>query len=240
MKMKVALLGYGKMGKTIERILKEQGDEVVAIVDELSGVEVADEKLKQADVAIEFSAPDVAVGHYFRCFRLGLPVVSGTTGWLERWEEVVGECEARKAGFFYASNFSVGVNIFFQVNRYLAQLMSRFKEYEVLIEETHHIHKLDAPSGTAITLAEGVIENHENYNSWQLNAGGDKEDVVPIVAKREGEIPGIHSVTYKSKDDEIKIFHSAQNREGFAKGAILAAGFMKGKRGVFGMENLLK
>lgn len=239
--MRIALLGYGKMGKMIESIAIERGHEIVLKVDENNCTKVTTDQLRQADVAIEFSMPAIAVNNYTWCFEAGVPVVSGTTGWLEKWEKVVALCQQKKGGFFYASNFSIGVNLFFQLNQYLAKLMNGFDHYKVFIEETHHIHKLDAPSGTAITLAEGILEHHEGYNSWQLSPEKEELDhVLPIMAKREGEVPGIHSVLYKSKVDEIEIRHAAFSREGFAFGAVLAAEFLQGKTGVFGMKDMLQ
>jgi len=238
--MRIALLGYGRMGKMIEHVAVERGHEIVLVVDESNRSGVTAEQLRQAEVAIEFTAPAVAAENYKWCFENGVPVVSGTTGWLEQWDEVVEACRQNKGGFFYASNFSIGVNIFFQLNKYLAKLMNGFTDYKVFIEETHHIHKLDAPSGTAITIAEGILDNHEGYKSWQLNRGEEmQEGVVPVTAKRIGEVPGIHAVRYKSGVDEIEIRHSAFSREGFAQGAVLAAEFLKGKSGVYQMEDLL-
>ena len=216
--MKIALLGYGKMGKMIERVARDRGHEVVLVVDENNRATCTDDQLKQADVAIEFTTPAVAVDNYNWCFRNHVPVVSGTTGWLERWSEVMMSREQLGGAFFYASNYSIGVNIFFHLNRWLAQTMARFSDYKVSVEETHHIHKLDAPSGTAITLVKEL----------------------PVKAKREGEVPGIHTVTYKSNVDEIQIYHSAYSRDGFAQGAVMAAEFLMGKKGVFGMDDLLK
>lgn len=239
--MKIALLGYGRMGKAIERIALERGHEVVLKVDVENRKNCPAEELKHADIAIDFSAPAVAVDNYKWCFGQQIPVVSGTTGWLDRWEEVVAYCKDRQGGFFYASNFSVGVNLFFQLNAYLARLMSGFKDYKVYIEETHHIHKLDAPSGTAITIAEDIVGNHPAYRSWELvHEVALPEDVIPVTAKREGDVPGIHTVTYKSETDKIEICHSAFSREGFALGAVLAAEFMAGKTGIYGMKDLLK
>ena len=238
--MKIALLGYGKMGKTIERLARERGHEIVLIVDENNRTRCTDEQLKQADVAIEFTMPAVAVENYNWCFRNRVPVVSGTTGWLEKWDEVVTACERSGGTFFYASNYSIGVNIFFHLNRWLAQTMARFSNYKVSLEETHHIHKLDAPSGTVITLAEGILKEHPEYTSWKLDEGQVKVGELPIKAKREGEVPGIHSVTYQSGVDEIQICHSAYSRDGFAQGAVMAAEFLVGKQGVFGMEDLIK
>lgn len=237
--MKIALLGYGKMGKAIERMACERGHEVVFIADDRDRSVEQDERLREADVAIEFTMPAAAVDNYAWCFRNRIPVVSGTTGWLNRWEEVIGMCKELQGSFFYASNFSIGVNIFFHLNRWLAKTMSRFEGYKVFVEETHHIHKLDAPSGTAIALAEGIMEQHGKYSSWKLDGEPVREGEIPITAKREGKVPGIHSVTYQSDADEIKIYHSALSREGFALGAIMAAEFLVGRKGVYGMEDLL-
>lgn len=238
--MRIALLGYGKMGKMIERIAVSRGHQVVLVVDLDNRADCSVEQLRQADVAIEFTTPAVAVDNYKWCMDAGVPVVSGTTGWLDRWEEVVGYCREKGGGFFYASNFSIGVNIFFRLNKYLAKMMDNFRDYKIFIEETHHIHKLDAPSGTAITLAEEIIKNHSAYRSWKLYQGEELgEDVLPVAAKRIGEVPGIHGVTYKSAVDEIEIRHSAFSREGFAQGAVFAAEFLFGKKGVYGMDDLL-
>lgn len=238
--MRIALLGYGKMGKMIERIAVSRGHQVVLVVDLDNRADCSVEQLRQADVAIEFTTPAVAVDNYKWCMDAGVPVVSGTTGWLDRWEEVVGYCREKGGVFFYASNFSIGVNIFFRLNKYLAKMMDNFRDYKIFIEETHHIHKLDAPSGTAITLAEGIIKNHSAYRSWKLYQGEELgEDVLPVAAKRIGEVPGIHGVTYKSAVDEIEIRHSAFSREGFAQGAVFAAEFLFGKKGVYGMDDLL-
>ncbi|MDY3032329.1 MAG: 4-hydroxy-tetrahydrodipicolinate reductase [Odoribacter sp.] len=238
--MKIALLGYGKMGKMIERIAQERGHEIILTVDDKNREDFISEKLKQADVAIEFTMPDVAVDNYKWCMECGVSVVSGTTGWLEQWEEVKKCVKEKNGGFFYASNFSIGVNIFFRLNKYLAKMMNGFSDYRVFIEETHHIHKMDAPSGTAITLAEGILDNLTAYHSWKLDEGMPMEpDTVPVTAKRIGEVPGIHGVTYKSAVDEIEIRHSAFSREGFAQGAVLAAEFMVGKKGLYNMDDLL-
>lgn len=239
--MKIALLGYGRMGKTIERIAVDRGHQIVLKVDVGNRHKVTDEQLREAEVAIDFSAPSVAVENYKWCFNNGITVVSGTTGWLEHWQEVIEYCEKKEGGFFYASNFSVGVNLFFQLNAYLARLMGGFNDYKVYIEETHHIHKLDAPSGTAITLAQGILDYHPAYKSWELaHEIPLSEDVIPVTAKREGEVPGIHTVLYKSEVDQIQICHSAFSREGFAYGAVLAAEFMQGKKGILGMKDMLK
>lgn len=239
--MKIALLGYGRMGKMIERFAIARGHEIVLAVDENNRKLYSDVDLKKADVAIEFSVPSVAADNYKWCFECGVPVVSGTTGWLEKWDEVIRWCDEKKGGFFYASNYSIGVNIFFRLNKYLAGLMNDFSEYKIFVEETHHIHKLDAPSGTAITIAKDIVNKHGGYNSWQL---GEEENipanVLAVSAKRIGEVPGIHAVVYKSGVDQIEIRHSAFSREGFVQGAVLAAEFMNGKTGVFGMDDMLK
>lgn len=238
--MRIALLGYGKMGKMIERVATDRGHEITLIVDEQNRREATPEQLKKAEVAIEFTMPVVAVENYKWCFDNGVPVVSGTTGWLEKWEEVAAYCRERRGSFFYASNFSIGVNIFFELNKHLAKLMNGFNDYKVFIEETHHIHKLDAPSGTAITIAEGILDHLGGYHTWELNQGDQApEGVVPVTARRIGEVPGIHTVTYKSEVDEIEIRHSALSREGFAQGAVLAAEFLNGKTGIYGMDDLL-
>lgn len=239
--MRIALLGYGKMGKMIERTALKRGHEIALIVDEANRSECSGDQLKQVDVAIEFTTPQVAVGNYKWCFDNGVPVVSGTTGWLDRWDEVTDACHRAGGAFFYASNFSIGVNIFFRLNNYLAKMMGTFPGYRAFLEETHHIHKLDAPSGTAITIAEGIEANHPGYDSWRL---ADNEDVpagvLPVKALRTGEVPGIHAVSYRSAVDEIEIKHSAFSREGFAFGAVMAAEFLEGKSGIYGMEDMMR
>lgn len=228
------------MGKAIERVARERGHEIVLIVDENNRATATDEALKRADVAIEFSVPDVAVDNYAWCFRNGIPVVSGTTGWLEREDEVARLREKYNGGFFYASNFSLGVNLFFHLNRWLARAMVNAGSYDISIEETHHVHKLDAPSGTAISLARDVIANNPRYTSWKLQGElPASEGELPITARREGEVPGIHAVNYTSVVDEIRIYHSARSRDGFALGAVVAAEFMSGKRGTYGMNDLI-
>lgn len=239
--MNIALLGYGRMGKAIERIALDRGHRIVLKMDADNRESVTDAQLREADIAIDFSAPEVAVENYKWCFDNGITVVSGTTGWLDKWQEVVECCEKKNGGFFYASNFSIGVNLFFRLNVCLARLMGDFKDYKVSIDETHHIHKLDAPSGTAITIAQGILEHHPAYKSWSLAHESEvPEGVIPVTARREGEVPGIHAVTYKSGVDRIQICHSAFSREGFAYGAVLAAEFMRGKKGVMGMDDMLK
>ena len=239
--MKIAIFGYGKMGHAIERLATRAGHQIILVVDQNNRQHCTDEDLKQADVAIEFSTPSSAVDNYLWCFRLGIPVVSGTTGWLDRWDEVIAARVALRGRFFYASNFSIGVNIFFHLNRHLARVMSRFPSYGAHIEETHHVHKLDAPSGTAITLARDLIAEHGGYTSWHLRDGNETADVLPVVAHREGEVTGIHQVTYQSPEDEIIIRHSAYTRDSFARGAILAAEFLhRAPAGLYNMNDLLQ
>ncbi|MFA7444482.1 MAG: 4-hydroxy-tetrahydrodipicolinate reductase [Flavobacteriaceae bacterium] len=230
--MKIALLGYGKMGQAIEKIAVRRGHEIVlrkAIGDTFEGLE-------KADVAIDFSAPDSAVDHISECLNRGIPVVSGTTGWLDHYQEMTQLCQEKNGTFIYGSNFSLGVNLFFLLNEKLAEMMSRFPEYKVELEEIHHTQKLDAPSGTAISLADQIIGNTD-YTSWQL--GQTDNEVIGIEAKRIENVPGTHSVFYKSAIDEIEIKHTAHSREGFAQGAVMAAEWILGKKGIFTMKDVL-
>ncbi|MCG9793061.1 4-hydroxy-tetrahydrodipicolinate reductase [Flavobacterium algicola] len=230
--MKIALLGYGKMGQVIERIALERGHEIVLKKDEFNTYE----GLETADVAIDFSVPTAAVNNISSCFHANVPVVSGTTGWLEHYDEMIALCKEKKGGFISSSNFSLGVNIFFEINSYLAKMMATLDSYKVDMEEIHHIHKLDAPSGTAISLAKGVIEN-SNYTDWTLDDA--KENEIHIEAVRLDEVPGTHTVTYTSDVDSIEIKHTAHTREGFAFGAVVAAEWLSGKQGVFSMKDVL-
>lgn len=230
--MKIALLGYGKMGKVIERIALERGHEIVlrkTSNDSFSGLETA-------DVAIDFSIPDAAVGNISACLNGKIPVISGTTGWLEHYPKMVALCEEQQGAFIYGSNFSLGVNIFFELNRHLAKIMSKFKQYQVSMEEIHHTQKLDAPSGTAISLAKDIIE-YSDYSSWALENA--QEDEILIDAKRIENVPGTHSVVYNSEVDSIEIKHTAHSREGFALGAVIAAEWLQGKTGIFTMKDVL-
>ena len=235
--MKIALIGYGKMGKTIEQIALQRGHQIVSIIDINNTADFESEAFRSADVAIEFTTPATALGNYMRCFEANVPVVSGTTGWLEHLDEVKAKCEQEGKTFFYASNFSVGVNIFFALNRYLAKIMNGFPAYDVRMTEVHHIHKLDAPSGTAITLAEGILDNVERKERWTLETAEQPTDL-PIHAIREGEVPGIHEIIYESEADTISIKHDAKSRAGFALGAVIAAEFTAGKKGFLGMNDL--
>ncbi|MGP8216240.1 MAG: 4-hydroxy-tetrahydrodipicolinate reductase [Bacteroidia bacterium] len=236
--MKIALIGYGKMGKEIEKIALSQGHEVVLKIDENTLENFTLQNLKKADVAIEFTTPGTAVNNILRCFESGLPVVCGTTGWLNRFDEVTKICKEKNQAFFYASNYSIGVNLFFKLNEYLAQLMKPYANYSPSIEEIHHIHKKDAPSGTAITLAGGLIKNHKGLKKWALTENAGAGDLA-ILSKREGEVPGTHIIKYTSSCDEITIKHEAYSRSGFAEGAVIAAAWLIGKKGVFGMNDLL-
>ena len=236
--MKIALIGYGKMGHAIEQIALQRGQEIVSVIDVNNQEDFTSDAFKSADVAIEFSMPAVAMDNYRRAFAAGVPVVSGTTGWLEHLPEIKEACKAGQT-FFYASNFSLGVNIFFALNKYLAKIMNDFPAYDVRMVETHHVHKLDAPSGTAITLAEGLIDNIERKNKW-VEGKEPAEDEIGICSVREGEVPGIHTVIYESDVDTISITHDAKSRMGFALGAVIAAEFTCGKKGFLTMQDMLK
>lgn len=237
--MKIALIGHGKMGKEIERIAISRGHQIVSIIDHDNRADFDSAEFKTAEVAIEFTTPDTAYDNYKKCFENHIAVVSGTTGWLEYLPEIKNACSDQGQTFFYASNFSLGVNIFFAVNSYLAKIMNKFPDYDVKMEEIHHIHKLDAPSGTAITLAEGIIENVERKKAWQLDDESDPSKL-QINAIRRDEVPGIHEISYESDADIISIKHDAKNRKGFALGAVLAAEFTANKKGFLGMNDMLK
>ena len=231
--MKIALLGYGKMGKVIERIALERGHEIILKKSRNANFD----GLKMADVAIDFSIPNAAVENISACFENGIPVISGTTGWLEHYPKMVQLCEEKETAFIYASNFSLGVNIFFELNTYLAKMMAQFSQYTTSIQEIHPTQKLDAPSGTAITLAESII-NNSDYSSWALDEA-KKADELVINAERIPNVPGTHIITYTSAVDTIEIKHEAHNREGFALGALVAAEWIFGKKGVYTMKDVL-
>lgn len=230
--MNIALIGYGKMGKTIERIALDRGHNITHRIKD----DIEQYDLGTVDLAIDFSIPDAAYRNITTCFVQGIPVVSGTTGWLEKYDEAVEVCKNNDAAFIYASNFSLGVNIFFELNRKLAKIMQPFSEYAVAIEEVHHTQKLDAPSGTAISLAEQIIGQTEK-TGWKLGSAGDNE--IPITAKRIENVPGTHIISYESKVDTIRIEHEAHSRDGFALGAVIAAEWLKGKKGVYNMKDVL-
>ncbi len=237
--MKIAILGYGKMGKVIEQIAESRGHSIVLTIDEDNAASLKTEDLKQADVAIEFSVPASAVNNIYKCFEANVPVVVGTTGWLDKLEEVKSNCTEKKQSLFYSSNYSIGVNLFFKLNEYLAKLMNGHREYNPEIEEIHHVHKLDAPSGTALSIAEQILNQLEAKQKW-VNTSTDNPNELGIISKRIGEVPGTHTVTYRSEADEISITHFAHNRKGFATGAVIAAEWLIGKKGVYGMNDLLK
>ena len=230
--MKIALLGYGRMGQAIEQIAIKRGHDIVIKTNEATGYSI-----KDADVAIDFSIPDAAFGNISNCLNNKVPVISGTTGWLDQYNDAISLCEKNNGAFIYASNFSLGVNIFFELNEMLAKMMTTLEDYKVDVEEIHHTKKLDAPSGTAITLAEGILKNHSKYNNWKLDQSG--ELTLPITAKRIPDVPGTHTITYKSDIDTIKIEHEAHSRQGFALGAVIAAELIIGKTGVFTMKDVL-
>ncbi|WP_158976188.1 4-hydroxy-tetrahydrodipicolinate reductase [Cellulophaga sp. L1A9] len=230
--MRIALFGYGKMGKMIEALALKKNHTIVAKID----IDDTEIDFSTFDVAIDFSQPSAAFNNIKRCLENKTPIISGTTGWLDRYDDAVGLCNENNGAFIYASNFSLGVNLFFELNDYLAKMMANLRDYHVSLEEIHHTQKLDAPSGTAITLAESIIKN-TSYTSWELDA--TKEHVLPIIAIREASVPGTHSVTYESHVDSIEIKHTAHNREGFALGALTAAEWIIGKHGVFSMKDVL-
>lgn len=237
--MNIALIGYGKMGKAIEQIALSRGHRIVSIVDYDTPDEFDSDAFKTADVAIEFTTPDTAFDNYMKAFAAGIPVVSGTTGWLDKIGDIRDMCEKEGKTFFYSSNFSIGMNVLFALNNYLARIMNGFPAYDIKITETHHIHKLDAPSGTAITLAEGILKNVERKTRWQLGKE-EKPTDLPIFAIREGEVPGIHEIVYDSDIDYISIKHDAKSRQGLALGAVVAAEFTAKKKGFLGMEDMMK
>lgn len=224
--MKIALIGYGKMGQIIEEIALGRNHEIVCVIDEANQDDFSSEAFRSADVAIEFSRPEAAVANILRAFRAGVPVVSGTTGWISALPDLKAKCLAGEGTLLWSSNFSLGMNVFMAVNRYLASLMKDFPEYSPSMEETHHIHKLDHPSGTAITLAEQLIAGYPALKGWYEpddSCPDPQEDLLPIKAIRRGEVPGIHSITWDSEADDITITHSAKSRRGFALGAVIAA-----------------
>ncbi len=236
--MNIALIGYGKMGREIHEVARRNGHEIVCIIDDDNKSDIDSDKFREADVAFEFTSPESALDNYIEAFRQGVPVVSGTTGWLSDWEKMKTSCLKNNCAFFYASNFSLGVNIFFRLNKKLAELMGGFSEYQTHIEEIHHTRKLDAPSGTAISLADIIIKTNKKHEKWVLNPYSTR-DGLPIFSIREGNVTGTHTVHYVSDIDKISIRHEAFSRQGFALGAVAAAEFLIGKKGVFGMDDLM-
>lgn len=237
-RLKIALIGYGKMGKTIEAIATERGHSTELKIDIDSIAQFTKENLQHCDAAIEFTGPHSAKENILKCLDAGVPVVSGSTGWLEDWKEVEDFCREKNGTFLYASNFSVGVNIFFELNKKLAQLMKNHGDYNISMEEIHHTQKKDAPSGTAITLAEQLLEEIPRKNKW-VNNESDKAEELIIISKREDPAPGTHSIKYSSAVDDIEIIHTAHSRQGFALGAVLAAEYIFDKKGIFSMKDVL-
>ncbi|MBE8713931.1 4-hydroxy-tetrahydrodipicolinate reductase [Sphingobacterium hungaricum] len=237
--MKIVLLGYGKMGQLIEKFVLKRGHEIALIVDENNRGNLLPSDLENADIAIDFSTPHAALENISLCFEAHLPLVVGTTGWYEHLDEVKEMCLAEDQSILYGSNFSIGVNVFFHVNKLLAQAMNPYKQYEVQVEEIHHIHKLDAPSGTAITIAEGIIDNFDQKKSWVNDLVDDSKEVITkpeellIESLRIEEVPGTHTVLYSSEVDQIEFKHTAHSREGFALGAVIAAEWLYGKKGFY-------
>jgi 4-hydroxy-tetrahydrodipicolinate reductase len=236
--LKIALLGYGKMGKAIEEIALGRGHEIVLRISHDNAKDLNASTIAKADVAIEFSNPDNAKNNILCCLNAQVPVVSGTTGWLPDLPFVQEQCKSLDGSFLYASNFSVGVNLFFELNKKLAELMKPYPAYETCIEEIHHTQKKDAPSGTAITLAEQIISNSNTKKSW-VNSPTDDQHQLSIISKREDEVPGTHSIKYSSVIDDIEIIHTAHNRKGFAFGAVLAAEYIVKNKGIFNMKDVL-
>ncbi len=236
--MRIALIGYGKMGRAIEEIALQRGHEIVLKIDVPNLHEFKEEKLKGADVAIEFTGPHSALENIRKCLEWKIPLVSGSTGWTEQLDAMKARTKENNTGFVYSSNFSIGVNLFFELNKKLASLMVPHAEYEVILEETHHTQKKDAPSGTAITLAEQVLEQIKRKKQW-VNKLSDHPEDLEIISQREDPAPGTHSVKYSSAIDTIEIIHTAHNRKGFAGGAVLAAEFIAEKKGFFTMKDVL-
>ena len=239
--MNIALLGYGKMGKEIESIALQRGHAIVLKVDETNASQFQEDPiaigLKKADVAIEFSTPHTVISNIKKCFEAQVPIIVGTTGWYELIKEIGTESQQKNGTLFHANHFSLGVNLFFKVNSYLAELMNKYDSYNVEMEEIHHIHKLDKPSGTAISLANQVLDKIERKKNWSITE--TKEDTLFIKDIREGEVPGTHIIKYTSAVDDIEIMHKAHNRKGFALGAVIAAEYIKGKKGIFTMSDLI-
>jgi 4-hydroxy-tetrahydrodipicolinate reductase len=236
--MKLAIIGYGKMGREIERVALERNHTILVRIDNPKDWETGSSELGNCDAALEFSTPGTVVENLRRCFVAGVPVVTGTTGWNDKLEELKAECLNHNGTLFHASNFSIGVNLFFDINRRLARLMEPLQEYDVRIEEIHHVQKLDAPSGTAITLANDILDVNKRKSSWILGTASG-EDQMSITSVREGTVPGTHRVEWDSDTDTITLKHEAKSRRGFAVGAVAAAEFIAGKKGIYGMRDLL-
>lgn len=235
--MNIALFGYGKMGKEIETIALKRNHNVVLKIDRSNALTITTADLKEADVIIEFSTPHIVLENIKKCINAQIPVVVGTTGWYNNFNEIKKLCEEKNSSLFYATNFSLGVNLFFKINTYLAELMNNYADYDVSMEEIHHIHKLDKPSGTAITLAEQILKEIKRKNSWSIT--NKDTNTLFINDIRDGEVPGTHIVKYQSEVDDIEIMHKAHNRKGFALGAVIAAEFLHNKKGIYTMSDLI-
>ena len=240
--MNIALIGYGKMGKTIEKVALKKGHQIISRVQKDNWAAFEKTDPSSIDVAIEFSQPEAAVANISKCLLLGIPVISGTTGWLAQIDKIENLCTEHNGTFFYASNFSIGVNIFFEINELVAKMMDKFPEYRVQMEEIHHIHKKDSPSGTALTLAEGIIDNHKTTNEWVEtdDKSSVKPEQLPIKSIRQNEVPGTHSIHYSSTADSITIQHEAHSTEGFALGAVLVAEWILNKKGILSMKDFMQ
>lgn len=236
--MKIALIGYGKMGKAIEEVAIKRGHTIVLKINIENAIDLTIPNLQQADVAIEFTGPETAPINLKACFDAGLPVVCGSTGWLHQWERIIHYCTEKKGALVYASNFSIGVNLFFELNVYLAEIMNKYENYDVTIKEVHHTQKIDSPSGTAITLAQQILKNVHRKSQWVNEKSLVKNNLV-IESERKDPAPGTHHVKYTSDVDDIEIIHTAHNRSGFANGAVMAAEFIEGKKGIFSMKEVL-
>lgn len=237
--MNIAISGYGRMGKEVERIAVKRGHNILLRIDTKKDWEKLNRVEKEIKVIIDFSLPETAVKNILRCFKLEIPIITGTTGWYKKLTEIRKACNQLNATLFYAPNFSIGVNVFFKINQHLAKLMNGIDGYDISIEETHHIHKLDAPSGTAIKAAEDILTEYQKLNKW-VNVAEHKNDELPIISKREGEVSGTHQVVYNSEVDKLIIKHEAKSRAGFALGAVLAAEFVADKKGIFTMDDLFR
>ncbi len=235
--MNIALIGYGKMGKEIEAAALKRGHTIVLKINTENSSSISESDLKKADVGIEFSTPHTVLANIKKSLNAQLPIVVGTTGWYEHFEEIKSLCAKKDGSLFHATNFSLGVNLFFKVNTYLAELMNKYEGYDVSMEEIHHIHKLDKPSGTAITLANQIIEKIERKSKWSIDA--KNADTLFIRDIREGEVPGTHIIKYHSEIDDIEIMHKAHNRKGFALGAVIAAEFLHNKKGIYTMSDII-
>lgn len=237
--MNIIISGYGRMGREVEKAAIKSGHTIVAKIDTAGDWKLPGKFFDTTDTVIDFSFPDVVIENIERCFDLGIPVITGTTGWYDWLNDVAEHCNNKNGTLFYAPNFSIGVSLFLNINKKLVSMMSSFSDYRVLLKEIHHIHKLDAPSGTAIKTADDIIKNHPNLEKW-VNRPEFGSGILPVISEREGEVPGIHIVKYESEADLIELKHEAKNRSGFAKGAVLAAEWVMGKKGVFTMDDLLK